>query len=156
MFHWYQANALYPTNHKIQILIDWLIWFLTGLISDYFTDWLIDWFRKCREQNTGAELQKALRNMKRRLDDPNVLSGDVVHSMLISFRYLPNTAANFKIVYQRNIVSQTRLFNKTWFCNHCLAQYAYIFQVSIYARSSKLLTIFTNEAWFCKLGARNL
>ena len=39
--------------------------------------------RKLRETHTGADLATALHNMRRRLDDPNVISGDVILNMLI-------------------------------------------------------------------------
>lgn len=42
--------------------------------------------RKARESYTGAELAQVLHNLRRRLDDPNVISCDTVHSMMLSFR----------------------------------------------------------------------
>lgn len=42
--------------------------------------------RKARETLTGEELCKVLHNMRKRLDDPHVLCGEVVLSMLYSFR----------------------------------------------------------------------
>lgn len=54
--------------------------------------------KKLKEQTTEAELREGLHAIRKRLDDPNVLSGEVVLNMLFCFRDIQDYDAMVHLV----------------------------------------------------------
>lgn len=81
--------------------------------------------RMAREQYVGntEELAKVLHNMRKRLDDPNVLSGEVVHSYMCSLRDTQDYDAMVQLVNDLRTIPNKRKHIETGNMN-CLYAFA--------------------------------
>ncbi|XP_073978068.1 apoptotic signal-regulating kinase 1 isoform X2 [Rhodnius prolixus] len=81
--------------------------------------------KKIRDTITGEELSSALKNMRKRLDDPRVLCGEVVYSMLISFRDIQDYDSMVKLVEDLETIP-----NKSDYTQTPVLEYLYPFALN--------------------------
>lgn len=65
--------------------------------------------RKARDENTGEKLRETLHNLRKRLDDPNLISMETVYNMFMSFREIQDYDAMIKLFTDLQTVPHLKL-----------------------------------------------
>uniref|UniRef100_A0A8D8RUT1 mitogen-activated protein kinase kinase kinase n=1 Tax=Cacopsylla melanoneura TaxID=428564 RepID=A0A8D8RUT1_9HEMI len=81
--------------------------------------------RKAREMYSGEELRKQLHNLRKRLDDPHVLSGEVVLNVLMSFRDIQDYDAMVQLVEDLRTIPTKKKYMQT-----PMLRYLYLFALN--------------------------
>ena len=68
--------------------------------------------RECKDKFSGEELKTALHNMRRRLDDPNIISVTNINNMLLGFREVQDYDAMVHLVEDLKAVQNYEKFTK--------------------------------------------
>lgn len=94
------ASALDHHRHTLTLRLKRLLQDVEIQSKVHMRDKFLNDLRSAREQYAGnsAKLSEKLHTMRKRLDDPNVLSGDVMHSFMCSLRDTQDYAAMVQLV----------------------------------------------------------
>lgn len=117
-----KQQTLYQRVRKI--LLDAEIQSKAHLKEKFLAD-----LRAIRELNDMDEQKKKLRNMRKRLDDPNVLSGDIFQSYMYSLRDVQDYDAMVNLVNDLQTVPSTQKVMHT-------AQMSYLYAFALNRRNS--------------------